>query len=255
MDIPSTCGSVHEPFSFGKIVVLAYRTRGDLYFDTMQAGDRLDFIQPFDVFTPVTDQTDTDRQIQIAAFATIMGRLAFDRPDLIEAVQVLEESGFVTIFESSHRLDMADGSYLHILAYGHQDDEGLIDAGVSVIEHLPDGTQSGGYIYTYDEKGVRRSTVPPYEPEEPDQYDTTSHFSVIQMYAPRDELDELAQSDDEETVLDAMRVRAEHEEDVQVSKMMAEAGFDDRYPHDGELEQLADLVQGAYHFPLSQRAA
>lgn len=222
----------------------------------MQAGDRLGFIKPFDALGQKAEQAKSEREGQIAVFGAIMRRLVFDRPDLASSIEVLEETGFVTVFEASYRVDMPDQSYLHILAYGHQDDEGLLDAGVSVVEHLDDGTYNGGYMYTYDAKGVRRSTVPPDgQDDNLDEEERTRHFSVIDLYAMRDSLMEMEQSDDVMAAVEAASTRAGLEEDAQVGMMMAAAGFDDQHPHEGELERLADLVDQAYHFPLTARAA
>ena len=236
--------------------MLASLLRGELYFGTMQAGDRLDFIRPFDVFVPKGDMSEDERQAQIMAFATIMRQLVFDHPDRATDFQVLEESGFVTVFEASYRLDMPDGSYLHIVGFGHQDDEGLLDAGVSVIEHTDDGVYNGGYVYTLTPDGIRRSRAAKDSDDcDMSDEDRRMHFSVADLYRGRDELEELEQSEDIDQVMAAIALRAELDDSVMMNQLAADMGADDQPPYEGELEQLANLIKDAYYFPLRERAA
>ena len=252
-DIRLACSSIREPFSFGKTATLALGVRGRLYCDTMQAGDKLDFIRPFDVLQPTTEVSDKESQERTLAFAAIMRQLVFDCPERVESFEVFEESGFVTVFEASYRLNMQDGSYLHIVGFGHQDDEGLLDAGVSVIEHTDDGLYRGGYVYTFNVDGVRRTTAyPDDDNSEMTDEDRRTHFSVADLYQGRNELDDMRLSDDTDEVLAALAMDAQLEEDALMGRLAAEMGADDQLPHQGELEQLADLIKDAYHFPLTR---
>ena len=158
----------------------------------------------------------------------------------------------MTVFEASYRLDMPDGSYLHILGFGHRDDEGLLDAGVSVIEHTDDGIYNGGYVYTCGPDGVRRTTAPPdREDSGMDEDDRRMHFSVIDLYRQRSQLEELEQSEDITEVMAAIEIRAHLDDDILMGRLAAEMGVDDCPPHQGELEQLAVLINDAYYFPLA----
>lgn len=222
----------------------------------MQAGDKLDFIRPFDTARTMIDPTDEERQNHTAIMGTILQTMVYSRPDLVDSVDLFDEGEFIKVFEVSYRLDGKDGSYLHILVHGQQDEHSLLTAGVSVIEHLDDDSFNGGYMYTLDATGVRRTVVPKDKDEvEMDDEDRTRPFSVIDLYAQLSELEDLEQSEDTDQMLAAIATRAELEEDAEFGRMAAEAGFDDLPPHDGELEQLAELIVDAYHYPLHERAA
>lgn len=236
--------------------MLAQIIRAELYCHSMQAGDKLKFITPFDVFAPKTDPSDSEREARMDEFAVMMRQLVFDRPENITSFEVLEEAGFVTVFEASYRLDMPDGSYLHIVGFGHLDEEGLLDAGVSVIEHTDDGVYNGGYVYSLKPDGVSRTTAPPdSENSNMDAEDRRRHFSVADLYQGRDELDQMEQSDIVEEVIEAVETRAALAGDALMARLAVEMGADGLAPREGELARLTDLIKDAYPFPLNQRAA
>lgn len=182
--------------------------------------------------------------------------MLYNRPENVDSVKLFDEGEFVTVFEASYRLDMPDASYLHILVHGQQTEHGLLWAGVSVIEHLDDNTFNGGYVYTLDPTGVRRTIIPKdKEDTEMDEEDRTRLFSVINQYAQLSELEDLEQSEDIDEMMTAIALRAELEEDAELGRMAAEAGFDDLPPDEGELEQLAELIMDVYRYPLRERTA
>lgn len=254
-DIRPACSSFREPFSFGKTAMLAFAIEGKLYCDTMQAGDRLDFIRPFTTARIETDPTDDERRDHTVAMGVILQTMLYNRPEYVDSVELFDEGEFITVFEASYRLDMPDASYLHILVHGQQNEHGLLSAGVSVIEHLNDDTFNGGYVYTLDPTGVRRTVVPKDKEDiEMDEEDRKRLFSVIDHYAQLSELEDLEQSEDIDQMMAAIAMRAELEEDAELGSIAAQAGFDDLPPDEGELEQLAELIMDAYHYPLRESA-
>lgn len=218
----------------------------------MQAGDKLHFVKPFDVQNLSMGLSGNEILAQRTTFAAIMRALVFDVPQRVHSFDILEQSGFVTVFEASYRLDASDGSYLHILAFGFQNDGGLLEAGISLVEHSRDGADRGGYMYRYDVGGVRRTTIPL---DEATAHDQSEYFSLARTYKVLSELEDAERSDDlgEKAAADA--ARADLEAGFQFEEVIAAAGYDDQPPYSGELEQLADLIRDAYHFPLEEHRA
>lgn len=190
---------------------LAYQGERRIVDYIMQAGDRLNFIQPFDPLETEKSSNDAEKERNVVVFSLILKRLVFDRPELVQSFEVLEESGFVTVFEASYRLDLPDGSHLHIVAFGHQDEAGLLDAGLSVNEHFADGKYNGGYLYEYTADGLRRSTNHPDaasdDEEDFDEPGMSDYFSIADIYQSRDQLEEAILSDDMEVTLLRWRSR------------------------------------------------
>ena len=244
-----------SPFHLAKLLCLRLGREVDYTAGIMQAGDRLDFVQHFNTARTETDPTDDERRDHTVAMGVILQAMLYNRPENVDSVKLFDEGEFITVFEASYRLDMPDASYLHILVHGQQTEHGLLCAGVSVIEHLDDNTFNGGYVYTLDPTGVRR-TIAPKDKEDAkmDEEDRTRLFSVIDQYAQLSELEDLEQSEDIDEMMAAIALRAELEEDTELGRMAAEAGFDDLPPDEGELEQLAELIMDAYHYPLRERA-
>lgn len=220
----------------------------------MQAGDRLNFVKPFDTARDTSDPTEEERRDHTIVMCGILHTMVGSRPENVDSIVLLEESQFITVREASYRLDMPDGSYLHILVYSQEDKGELLAAGIAVTEHLDDGNFNGGYMYTLDPTGVRRSFIPKDKDEiEMDSQDRTRPFSVIDLCVESAQLEELELSDDFDLRERAVIERAVLEEEVEFSRMAVLAGFDDLPPHEGELEKLAELILGAYHYPLRER--
>lgn len=222
----------------------------------MQAGDKLNFIKPFEGQQQELDVSSVEvSEEDVAVLASFLKHFINDRPDNTHSFDILESSGFVKIFESSYKLDMADGSYLHIVVHGSIVDDGISEFGVSVIEHLNDGIYNGGYTYTYNAEGLVRSRamtddVDPEAESDPDMDIRKLHFTVSDLYATREELHEMKFSDDPELRAHAEEAQAQLEAEMQFDEMMQAQGFDSQPPFPGELDSLRELIWNAKPFPL-----
>lgn len=217
----------------------------------MQAGDRLSFVEPFslDDRKEITTGAMTET---LRFFLEMCGRLLETHADAVETTEVLEESGFVTVFELSLRVLAEDGSYLHVLVFGHKQASALLDLGVSVIEHEPTGRYISGYQYVAEGTEVRRSSTRSASSESDDDETDTEvlHFSVIDLYAAREELHDIEQSGDEEARREATETWSGVLEESQFDEWEEEMGFDNQPIDKDELEKVAKVIVSAELFPL-----
>jgi hypothetical protein len=207
----------------------------------MQAGEKLSFVTPF----TAEQHVDNEEQESVAqAFLYIQHRLLAIDPTIIKSVERLHTSGFITAVEASYRVKSPDGSYLHVLAFEHRNDGGLIDAGISVVEHTDTGIYKGGYIYYLDNDGLIRDTCEPSDDE-----DDTTHFSLLELYQDTDTMEiVLGQSDDELMQQKALELKAQLDEDILISAMEKEMGFDQQTPSTEEMISLQLLLRHAEPF-------
>ena len=146
---------------------------------------------------------------------------------------------------------MQDGSYVHILFHGSRTEKGLLDFGISLNEHLDDGTYNGGYAYTCTPDGIRRSTsAPDDETEDASDELSKTHFTISDLYHGRDELYSMLLSDDEELKAAAEEQKRLLDQEIQFDEIVHASGYDFLPPYPGELEKVRDLVWNAEPFPL-----
>jgi len=207
----------------------------------MQAGEKLSFITPFTGEQHVNDE---EQETVAQAFLYIQHRLLAIDPAIIKSVERMHTSGFITAVEASYRVTSPDGSYLHVLAFEHRNDGGLIDAGISVVEHTDEGVFEGGYVYYLDNDGLIRDTCEPSE----DEVDTT-HFSLLGLYQDTDAMEILmGQSDDELQQQKALELKAQLDEDILLSYMEKDMGLDQQTPTSEEMISLQLLLRHAEPF-------
>jgi len=207
----------------------------------MQAGEKLSFITPFTGEQHVNDE---EQETVAQAFLYIQHRLLAIDPTIIKSVERMHTSGFITAVEASYRVTSADGSYLHVLAFEHRNDGGLIDAGISVVEHTNTGVFEGGYIYYLDNDGLIRDTCEPSGDE-----DDTTHFSLLELYQDTDTMEILlGQPDDELRHQKALEQKAQLDEDILISALEKEMGLDQQTPTNEEMISLQLLLRHAEPF-------
>jgi len=207
----------------------------------MQAGEKLSFVTPF---TGEQYVDDNEQEHVAQAFLFIHHRLFAIDPTIIKSVERMHTSGFITAVEASYRVTSPDGSYLHVLAFEHRNDGGLIDTGISVIEHTNEGIYKGGYIYYLDHDGLMRDTCDPSEDE-----DDTTHFSLLEMYQDTDIMEILVgQTEDELLQQKALEQKAQLDEDILLSYMEKEMGLDQQTPTREEMTSLQLLLRHAEPF-------
>lgn len=224
----------------------------------MQAGDTLDFIRPFTGIEQREDECDKISEADLYVMMQLLNRFINDRAENVHSFAVLEPFGLVTVFEGSYRLDMPDDSYLHVAVYGTQNDDGIIEFGVSVNEHLADGMYNGGHSYLYDFNGLSRSTSAPDLSEELDEEDREMlrrHYMLSDHYAEREILAEAKRSDDFEVREHAEAAQKRIDEELAFDEIAESMGVDNQRPYPGELEQLRTLIWDARPFPLHNELA
>lgn len=218
----------------------------------MQAGETLKFITPFSEAERPQDVSDKVPDEDVAILSLILKRFINEQQENVNAFEVLEPYGFVTVFEASYRLDMEDESYLHIAVFGTQNDDGLLSFGATVNEHLSDGSYNGGHSYIYDAKGLHRSTSSPDlsdDSEEGKEYLKT-HFMLSDFYAHRDMIEEARLSDDLDDREHAEQEQRRIDDELAFDEITEMSGFDNQPPYPGEMEKLQALIWNARPFPL-----
>ncbi|MFZ2126625.1 MAG: hypothetical protein WAV04_03905 [Candidatus Microsaccharimonas sp.] len=220
----------------------------------MQAGDRLStFITPF-MFDEGKEVSIEKMTETLRFFLEMSVGILQKYADDVDTIEVLEESGFVTVLELSLRVTSSDGSYLHILIFGHKQGTAILDLGISIIEHGPKGEYIGGYQYVAEGIEVRRSSTRLADSEEEQDEDSTmSHFSVLDLYASRDELFELMMAEDEETKRIGLETKTAIEQDAELDAWEEEMGFDNQPIAKDELEKVEAILRSAELFPLPHR--
>jgi len=216
----------------------------------MQAGDKLDFVKPFDPLVERQNLTPEIRETAILAFVTLCADTMTKFEGDIQSAERFDELGFITGFELSLRSVAKDGSYLHISIFGNRDEEGLVDLGCSVIEHDDEGNYCGGYMYMIDDEGVLRSKS--RDESEDDDEDKKSHFNFLEIYEWGNELVDMESSDDESDRLRAAEIRAEVEQDALFDALEEEMGYDRQPVGVDEITQLHRILQDVILFPASE---
>lgn len=150
------------------------------------------FIEPINVFSNQDEENEKDRERAEERFINLCFSLLYAFPDNAQEYTIFEGEDIVTIHEIPLCIIARDGSSLHILPYGHHNDEqDYHDVGIAVVEHAPSGKVIDGYVYSFDpDQNPRKlSRVPiKFDDENSPQRSTVTRFSVIDMYQKRDEL-------------------------------------------------------------------
>ncbi len=218
----------------------------------MQAGESLSFITLPEELAVVEVQSEIEQEAVWDSFGGLIQELMARHPDAFRSIERPEESGTVTVSEGSFWLPFADSSYLHVVAYGHSDDDGYLDLGLSVVEHDPEGNSLGGYLYEMSGEAVRFSKhtgrLGREDEDEGDSGDddaTKDHFSLIGYYERAEEAYSLLFSEDESIRELAAGALRQLEEEAALGLTERELGFGWSAPtlEDArKLKDLADLV-------------
>jgi len=216
----------------------------------MQAGDKLTFVEPFDPFLKRPGLEPTEQEEALEEFVLTSKRLLDRFDSSVRSVERLDESGFLTVFELSLKVPAPDDSYLHAVIFGHRDDEGLININLSLIEHDNEAYYRNGYMYTFEDNRILRSSViADDENEELTDIERKIHFSVFDIYAGRDELTDLELSENEEAIASAKEVRGILDDWIAFDELEKEMGFDALPVTAFEVKQLDALLRDAIAFP------
>ncbi|MEO6109898.1 MAG: hypothetical protein ABIP50_02730 [Candidatus Saccharimonadales bacterium] len=216
----------------------------------MQAGEKLkEFVREFDPFDE--RQTPTDDQLIdiIELFLELNKGLLLRFSSDVRMMPVSDEHGTATAFEVSLKVPARDGSYLHVVVFGHNSDDSLVDTNISVIEHLPGGNYQTGHLYSFSYGNVVRSDLGLDQTDDPDEQRT--HFSLFTLHESRDFLRELEQSEDPEEVRVALETRAQLDDDEKNLDLAEQMGYNVQPVDKEEIEKLVLLLFDAESFPPS----
>src|SRR5690606_6613968 len=125
----------------------------------MQAGESLSFITIPDELSAPEGISEIENEAAFDAFNALMQAIITERAEWITSIEQHEQSGMVTVFEGSFQVSFAEGSSIHLVAYGHKNEGGYLDLGLSLAEHSETGRYLGGYIYEMDAADIRVSRL------------------------------------------------------------------------------------------------
>lgn len=204
----------------------------------MQAKESLNFVEPFT--QGEVDRTTIEKMHSEQRFLRVCLELLDRYPDNVRTHEVLEESGFMTAFESSLTLQFSDASYLHVLVFGHSNEGGYVDFNIAIEEHDENKLPTDGYIYNLSGEGLVRFTAP----RQVENYDDIEdpHFSLIEMYNGLEELSDLQASSNEEVKEYAREARTAIEQEVSLGMWESEINNDGQAPTYKEIEKLTSLL-------------
>lgn len=228
----------------------------------MQAGESLSFISTPEELAVVDARGEVEQEAIWEAFGTLAQGLLAQYPDAFRSIEQTEESGLITVFEGSFSLPFSDGSYLYVVVYGHSDDVGYLDLGLSIVEHSQEGANLGGYLYEMSgervrfaqHKGLLRNAVSGGDDstEGPDTVDY-EHFSLVGYYEYANEAYSLQFSED-----DGVRELAEEairqlELEASLGQTERELGFGWGSPTLEDIEKLQGLTSLVSPFKVESR--
>lgn len=217
----------------------------------MQAGESLSFITIPDELAIPEVIVEDEKEATWRAFGTLVQQLMITHPDTFKSIEQLEESGIVTVIEGSFQVRFADGSYIHIVAYSHSDDEGILDLGLTLVEHSDEGVYLGGYLYEMSGADITCSPLHSSNDEE-DEQERKYHFSLLSMYKERNELYGLLLSEDDDQRESAENDWRQVNEAAQLSLIEKELGFSTTTPTLEDIQKIKALVAMASPFTMPE---
>jgi hypothetical protein len=149
----------------------------------MQAGETLSSV--VESSRKGLERTTNDYEI-INKFADISTILLKKAEQNIESREIFDGERFINVFESSYKTSYVDGSYIHIVVYGHNVED-LIDLGLHISEHSDDGNMLSGFNYQLISDELTRRTVE----IDAETDGTLDHFSIFEIHSLLEELSQL----------------------------------------------------------------
>jgi|GEM_PF-6725256 len=210
----------------------------------MQAGDKLNFIEPLTL--DASEVTVERAQAAQQVFRDLFVKLLVGDEKALLAVKLVQPNGVSTLMEAAWRLDAPDGSYLYVVAYVEDTgEESLPDGVVQIAEHSPAGAIMSSHAYSIEEgRGVTRRDVI-IDPKDLETHPVFQHFSFILMYKALAELSMLSQSEwdaDREVAESAFSEMQRIEEEGDIVSSM---GLNNQPVDAHELQSLAELLADA----------
>lgn len=222
----------------------------------MQAGESLSFITvPHELITPEPRPIEEREYVLYTFYRSVKNMLT--RPsDSARSMERPEEAGIFIARESSYQVPFKDGSYLHLVAYGHEYDGDYVDLGLSITEHNNSGEYLGGFSYEMDQSAdLRYATHHSPTNTRHDEYDDDRayHFSLIDQYEHKDELEYLAATGNEEIRSSVRELLNEWHEEANLAIVSKDVGLSWREPTAEDMQQICELTKIAQPFKVQQR--
>jgi len=217
----------------------------------MQAGDKLTFVESFEPLSEERQLSIEDIRESIVLFAVMCKKTLNNFEEDVRSIERFDNGNFITVFELSLKIPAQDGSYLHTVIYGHEDDAKLIDINLSIAEHSFDGINHGGYTYMFTNDGILRTEDPAFDEDEEESV-KRSHFNIFDLHEWGDTLREFEISNDPEDNKIARSTYEELEDRSIFDDLEQEMGYDDQPIAMHEVEKLEQLLKDAVLFPPSE---
>jgi len=220
----------------------------------MQAGESLSFIIPPDELAIREEYPEQEQALTLYTFYTAVTTLLASEGETIRSLERPEEVGTVIAREGSFQMCFEDGSYLHIVPYGHEFEGEYLDLGLSITEHSEEGEYLGGYSFEMSgaelQYSAHNSPLPSDDPgyEEGKLY----HFSLIDQYEHKDQLDYIliAGEEDERAYVQKALDAWKEEEDLALTSK--DVGFSWRSPSTEDVLLIRGLLRMASPFKVPQ---
>ena len=147
-----------------------------------------------------------------------------------------------------------DGSYLHIVPYGHEFEGEYLDIGLSLTEHNEEGEYLSGYSFELTGADLQYSAHhAPLLPEDLGYEEARLyHFSLIDQYLHKDELDYMLITGDEEVRSFVQKELNDWKEEVDLTLTSKDVGFSWRAPSREDVELISELLKLASPFKVPQ---
>jgi len=213
----------------------------------MQAGESLSFITvPEELAVPETYTQDERGYVAYQFYHAVKAMFAHPK-GVTRSVERPEELGIVIAKETAFQVSYNDGSYLYFVAYGHEDEEDYLDMGLSVTEHSESGDYLGGFSFELTGADLRYAAHHAPTPEDEDSYeeDRAYHFSLLDQYEHKDELEILAITGDEEVRAAAQKGLDEWKEEVDLALISKDVGLSWSEVSPEQIQLLNSLLQFA----------
>lgn len=211
----------------------------------MQAGESLSFITvPEELAVPETF-TDDERGYVLYKFYHGVKQMLSGSTDTVRFMERLEEFGVVMAKEASFQVPFNDGSYLYLVAYGHEYENDFLDLGLSITEHGDEGDYLGGFSFELTGADLRYAAhhAPTAPTDDSYEEDRKYHFSLLDQYEHKDELEMLAITGNDETREVAQQSLDSWKEEVDLALTSKDVGFSWREVSPDQIQLIAELMR------------
>jgi hypothetical protein len=188
------------------------------------------------------ERTTTDYEM-ISKFADISTILLKKAEQNIESREIFDGERFINVFESSYKTSYVDGSYIHIVVYGHNVED-LIDLGLHISEHSDDGNMLFGFNYQLISNELIRRTVE----IDVENDGTLDHFSIFEIHSLLEELSQIEAFGDDSKKEEVRAIKEGSAEDKLLSMYDMEFDGVDGTLRLSELENLEEIILYASPF-------